>query len=93
MERDNKAMFLLGLVFIFQAASALDPPPTSLGYTAFISKSHSDGKDDPVLQYVVKNSLREDPVLAELKKVSDLIYLGAQCSLKQVNLKCMHYVV
>ncbi|KAL2083602.1 hypothetical protein ACEWY4_021375 [Coilia grayii] len=35
--------------------------------SALIGKSHSKGKDNPVLQYVVKNSVREPPVMEKLR--------------------------
>ncbi|XP_037321080.2 catechol O-methyltransferase domain-containing protein 1 [Pungitius pungitius] len=40
---------------------------TGVGASAFSGKSHSGGKNNTVLQYVVNNSLREHPVLTKLR--------------------------
>ncbi|XP_012707040.2 catechol O-methyltransferase domain-containing protein 1 [Fundulus heteroclitus] len=57
MAPDIKMLLCFGLAVVL----------TGVGKSAFVGKSHSGGKDDAVLQYVVNNSLREHPVLSKLR--------------------------
>ncbi|XP_015239341.1 PREDICTED: catechol O-methyltransferase domain-containing protein 1-like [Cyprinodon variegatus] len=57
MAADIKIMVCIGFAVVL----------TGIGKSAFVGKSHSGGRDNLVLQYVVNNSLREHSVLTKLR--------------------------
>lgn len=59
-----------GIDFVGDRSCCYVSNRSGVGEAAIIGKSHSERKDDLVLQYVINNSLREHPVLTKLRLVT-----------------------